>query len=120
MMHPRRFPSCLAWTTVARLLLFLPLLTTAASAQAGASRRVQLTILDENDVVVPDARVTVVQLGQGPVELLTSPAGRAEFSLFSPAPYRLQVAKPGFYQTLKRDVDPQLHDIELILQHQQI
>jgi hypothetical protein len=81
---------------------------------------VQLTILDENDVVVSDARVTIVQLGQPPVELLTNAAGRTEFSLSSRAPYRLQIDKPGFYRTLKPDVDPQLHDIELILQHEQI
>jgi hypothetical protein len=121
MMHPRRLPSSLSRPIAAILLLVLLLfLPAAARAQADASRRVQLTILDENDVVVPDARVTILQFGQRPVELLTSPSGRAEFSLSSPTPYRLQVDKPGFYQTLKRDVDPQLHDIELILQHQQM
>jgi hypothetical protein len=121
MMHPRRLPSSLSRPIAAILLLVLLLfLPAAARAQADASRRVQLTILDENDVVVPDARVTILQFGQRPVELLTSPSGRAEFSLSSPTPYRLQVDKPGFYQTLKRDVDPQLHDIELILQYQQI
>ncbi|HEX4650905.1 MAG TPA: TonB-dependent receptor [Granulicella sp.] len=114
MMHPRRLP------VAASLLLVLALFTAAANAQAGASRRVRLTILDENEVVVADARVTIVQLGQRPIELLTSPAGRAEFSLSALAPYRLQVDKPGFYEALKQDVDPQLHDIELILQHQQI
>jgi hypothetical protein len=120
MMNPTRFPSCLCRPTAASLSLVLALLAAAASAQTGTAGRVQLTILDENDVVVSDARVTIVQSGQPAVERLTNPAGRTEFSLSSLVPYRLQVDKPGFYEALKRDVDPQLHSIELILQHEQI
>jgi hypothetical protein len=120
MMNPTRFPGCLGWPTAASVMVILALLSAAASAQTGASWRVQLTILDENDVVVSDARVTIVQSGQPAVERLTNSAGRTEFSFSSPTPYRLQVDKPGFYEALKREVDPQLHDIELILQHEQI
>jgi hypothetical protein len=120
MMHPTRFPSCLSWPTAARLLLFLPLLTAAVSAQVGVSPHVQIMVLDENDVVVPDARVTISQSGHPPAELLTNHAGRSEFSFSSPTPYQLQVDKPGFYRILKRNIDPQLHDIELILEHEQI
>jgi hypothetical protein len=120
MMHPARFPSNFFWSIAASLVLFHPLLTSAANAQAGISQSVQVTVLDENGVVVPDARVSVSQSGQSLVELLTNYAGRAEFSLSSAAHYQLQVDKQGFYQTLKRDVDPQLQDIVVILAHEQI
>jgi hypothetical protein len=124
MMHPARSLKSSARKSlvkksgklIASLLLFgLPL----ASAQS-ASLHVRVTVLDENGVVVPDARVTITQPSQPAVELLTNPAGRAQFSLATRAPYQLQADKQGFYQTLQRNIDPDLADIELILAHQQI
>ena len=120
MMHPLHFPSNFSRLIAASLFLFLPLLTSAGNAQAGVSPRVQVTVLDENGVIVPDARVSISQSGQPEIELLTNHAGHTEFSLSSPTPYQLQVDKQGFYQTLKRGVDPQLHNIALTLAHEQI
>ncbi len=120
MIQRQRIPSSLSWAAVASLLLCVSLLSTAAKAQARDPARVQLTVLDENGVVVPDARVTISAAGRPPVELLTNHAGRIDFSLASSSPYQLQVDKQGFYETRKREVDPQLPDIELTLEHEQI
>jgi hypothetical protein len=122
MMHPARSPKNSAKKSVAKLIAASLLLfgLALASAQSAASPHVQVTVLDENGVVVPDARITITQPNQLAVELLTNPAGRAQFSLATLAPYQLQADKQGFYQTLQRNVDPNLADIELILAHQQI
>jgi hypothetical protein len=120
MMHPTRFPGNVSLSIAASLFLFRTLLPSAATPQTGLSPRVQVTVLDEDGVVVPDARVTISQSGQPLLELLTDHAGRTEFSLSAPTPYQLQVDKQGFYQTLQRDVAPQLHNIALTLAHEQI
>jgi hypothetical protein len=120
MIHRTYLPSSLLKAVAAVLSLMFALFLSTASAQAGASAHVQVTVLDENGVVVPDARVTVSQAPQAPVELLTNRAGRTEFSLTSPSPYRIQVDKQGFYQILKRGIDPRIQDIELILEHEQM
>lgn len=102
-------------------LLILSL--SAANGQAGASPKrqpVTLTVVDENGIVVPDARVIVSEQGRPPVEFLTNHAGRVEYSLSLPAPYKLQVDKEGFYQKLMEDVDPQLKKVQLPLEHEQI
>jgi hypothetical protein len=101
---------------LAILCLALPLL---AAAQSSPSP-VRVTVLDENDVVVPDARLTITQPNAPITELLTNHAGRAQFTLTNSAPYQLQADKQGFYQALQRDVDPTLPAIELTLAHQQI
>jgi len=82
--------------------------------------RVTLTVIDENGVVVPDARVVLTQPGQAPIEFHTNHAGRIEYSPPQSAPYRLEVEKQGFYQALMRDVDPGRTDIQLTLAHEQI
>jgi hypothetical protein len=118
MMHPSRLPRRLCWALAASLLL-LP--GFVARGQSQASSRVQLTVLDENGVVVPDARVTLSRAGEPTVELLTDRAGRAGFFVAPrAAPYQLQVDKQGFYETLKRGVDPALQQLELVLAHEQI
>ena len=119
-MQRARFPTNFIRQIAGSLFLFLSLLSSAANAQTGGSTRVQVTVLDENGVVVPDARVNISQSGRPLLELLTNQAGRAEFSLSSPNRYQLQVDKQGFYQTHQRDVDPELHSVVLTLAHEQI
>src|ERR1700677_2159882 len=96
---------------LAILCLALPLL---AAAQSSPSR-IRVTVLDENNVVVPDARLTITQPNAPITELLTNHAGRAQFTLTNSAPYQLQADKQGFYQALQRDLDPTLPAIELTL-----
>jgi hypothetical protein len=76
--------------------------------------------VDENGVVVPDARLTITQPNAPVTELLTNEAGRARFTLTNSVPYQLQADKQGFYQILECDVDPTLPVIELTLAYQQI
>lgn len=126
MMHPVRSPKKPASKSfvkksgkpiAASLLLFGMAL---ASAQSAVSPHVRVTVQDENGVVVPDARLTISQPNWPAVELLTNHAGRAEFSLTEPASYQVRADKQGFYQTIQRNVDPNVAEIELILTHQQI
>ena len=93
-----------------------------------ASARVQLTVLDENGLVVADARVILTLPGQPTgvrkqetLELHTDQAGRTQYLLPQGSPpYQLKVARPGFYETVKRGIDPDVHEIELVLAHEQI
>lgn len=116
---PRRFPRLTAAILMISGWPALPV----ANGQAGVSLKrgpVTVTVVDENGVVVPDARVTVSQPEQAPVEFHTNHAGHTEYSLSLVAPYELQVEKQGFYQKLMRDVDPQLEAIEVSLAHEQV
>lgn len=115
-MPPARPTKSHAKLIAASLLVSLTLFAGAQSALP----HVRVTVLDENGVVVPDARITIRQPGAATVELLTNHAGYAVFSLGTNTPYEVQADKQGFYQTLKRVVGPEQADIELILAHQQM
>jgi hypothetical protein len=119
MIRPMRFPLPIVPILIFCELTILPI----ADGQARASPKrspVTVTVVDENGVVVPDARVIVSQPGQASVEFDTNHAGRIGFALPNLVPYQLQVEKEGFYQGLMRNVDPQLEDIQFILEHEQI
>lgn len=94
----------------------LPIVAIAQSTPS----HIRVTVVDENGVVVPDARLTLTEPNAPLTQLLTNRAGRAEFTLTSPSPYQLQADKQGFYQTLQRNLDPTIPAIELTLAHQQI
>ena len=108
---------------IAVLMLFGLVMAPLVNGQEGMFLKrqpVTVTVLDENGVVVPDALVTVFQSGQASAEFHTNHAGRIEFALSDLLPYQLQVQKEGFYQGLKRNIDPQLENIQLTMAHEQI
>ncbi|MGA7158539.1 MAG: hypothetical protein WBY53_16960 [Acidobacteriaceae bacterium] len=107
-------PTRTPFRILAILCLAVPLFAAAQST------RVQITVLDENGVVVPDASLTLTQPNAPTIQLLTNHSGRADFTLANSSPYQLQADKQGFYQTLQRNIDPALSTIELTLAHQQI
>jgi hypothetical protein len=89
--------------------------------QAGTPRAsVVLTVVDENNVPVPGASVTILESGRRPLSLQTDYAGRISWPVHTDAPYQLQVAKPGFYQLVKANTDTHLQSLEVVLTHVQI
>ncbi|MGD0797119.1 MAG: hypothetical protein ABR910_05280 [Acidobacteriaceae bacterium] len=118
-----RFPSWFPWLTAGLLMLSPFAVPSVANGQTAASPmrlQVTLTVVDENGVVVPDARVTVSEPGQASIEFHTNHAGRIEYSLYRVAPYGIEVEKQGFYRGLVRDADPRREEIQLTLAHEQI
>ncbi len=93
----------------------------ARAYAAAAPPAVSLRVVDENGIAVADAQVTLTQPGRPPLPLQTDYAGRVGYSLArGSAPYQLRVDKPGFYQTVAGDIDPQVAGVRLVLTHQQI
>lgn len=86
---------------------------------ASATPVVSLTVVDENGLVVPRAQVTVELPGHAPLRLATNYAGRASWTLPS-ALYSVQVARPGFYQTVASGIDPQTRTLRIVLTHEQL
>jgi hypothetical protein len=92
----------------------------AAPSQVTASRvSILLTVIDENGVPVPDARVSISESGHTILQLQTDYAGRCTYPL-QPNAYQIQVDKPGFYQAVAAHTDTRLERVEVVLAHEQI
>jgi hypothetical protein len=119
MIHRMQISSWLEWVAALLMLLGLsaPLMV---CGQGSAHHTVTVTVVDENGIVVADAVVTVLQTGQAATRYHTDHAGRVQFTPGNAEPYQLQVEKQGFYQAIRRDVDPLLASITLTLAHQQM
>ncbi len=101
--------------------LFLLGCIVSASAQTpAASAPVALSLVDENGVAVPDAQVVLEEPGRAEVRLATDYAGQVTYLLHGAGPYRLRIAKPGFYQTLVDHADPLDRDVRAVLNHEQL
>ncbi len=81
---------------------------------------VNLTVVDEDGLPVPDAQVTLSEPGRTPVQLQTDYAGRCLYPLHTHLPYLLRVQKPGFYQALEDHTDASRQTIEVKLAHEQV
>ena len=81
---------------------------------------VNLTVVDEDGLPVPDAQVTLSEPGRTPVQLQTDYAGRCLYPLHSDLPYQLRVQKPGFYQAVEDHTDASRQTIEVKLAHEQV
>ena len=101
-------------------LLLLLCCAPAAPSQVTASRvSVLLTVIDENGVPVPDARVSISEPGRPALQLQTDYAGRCTYPLQHDA-YQIQVDKPGFYQAIANHTSASLEKVEVVLAHEQI
>ncbi len=101
-------------------LLFL-LIATVTLAQARSSHTsVDLTVVDENGVAVPDAAVTIAQPGEPPLRLRTNFAGRGSYRVADNVPYTIAAAKPNFYQAQETGVDPFATSVRIVMAHEQI
>ena len=104
------------------MLIGLLLLCCAAIAtsQVTASRvSILLSVVDENGVPVPDARVSISEPGHPVLQLQTDYAGRCNYP-FQTSAYQIQVNKPGFHQATAPHTPASLERVEVVLAHEQI
>ena len=107
----------------ARPLIFLLLLGWLAPASPGQSpapRSIVISVVDETGAVVPDAQITVEEPGRTAARLTSDYAGHSGYTLQGNQPYDLRIEKPGFYQTVMSNADPDLHEIRVVLHHEQM
>lgn len=111
------------------LLVFSAALTVQAQKSPSHSRKshsplhpnaILLTVVDENGVAVPAASVTVTEISQPPLHLITSYDGRATWVPRQPGTYSVTIEKPGFYQRRLQDLDTQQTSVRIPLTHEQI
>lgn len=107
------------------VLASLALLLISGAALARGEERpshapVQITVVDENGVAVPDAQVTIEEPGLTPVRMWTDYAGHCTFTPQKNQAYKVHVQKPGFYQATKTGVAPDLSALRVALAHEQM
>jgi hypothetical protein len=93
----------------------------APAPEPGAARlRIDITVLDENGVPVPNARITSAETRSEQVRLTeTDSAGRLRLML-APGTYRFTVDRTGFYTFTTPEVDPAVNNaIEISIHHHQ-
>lgn len=94
------------------------ILVAAAAAQTAPAPTV--TVVDENGVVVPSARVSLQSPPQTAAHCETDFAGRCQFPALPDGKYRLRVEKEGFYALDQSDVEiTRTSTIEVAITHQQ-
>ena len=101
------------------LLLFSCLAGASGQAQI-AHPTINVTVVDENDVVIPDAQVTIAEPGLEPAQLSTDYAGECSYTLRKEEPYRIQVSKPGFYEADESGIETSQGSLKVVLAHEQI
>ncbi|HUO61660.1 MAG TPA: carboxypeptidase regulatory-like domain-containing protein [Candidatus Acidoferrales bacterium] len=86
--------------------------------QSAPAATVTIRVVDENEIAVPSALVTVTQANRS-LQLRTDYSGRCQFQSQSAAPYQITAEKPGHYRVVVKNVDPQAHNLDLTLPHEQ-
>ncbi len=102
------------------ILLLIFCVMAALGQQQAAFAPVNLTVIDENGLPVPAAQLTVLEPGQGAVQLWTNYDGHCSFVPRQGAHYQIRVQKPGFYQALDSNIDPSMSSLRILLMHEQI
>jgi hypothetical protein len=104
--------------------LFVSLSIAAAPQRTPAavtpSQKISISIVDENGAVVPDAQITVQETGKAPQRLSAGVSGHATYTIAGSALYSIRVGKPGFYESVTDQADPLVHDIRVVLTHEQM
>src|SRR5579859_3819511 len=88
----------------------------AAAAQTSAPT---ITVLDENGVAVPSARITLQAPPQPPWHCQTDYAGRCRFPGLAAGQYELRVEKEGFYALSQQAVQVTSASIDVTISHLQ-
>ena len=96
------------------------LLAITCPALAQTQTAPTITVLDENGVAVPSARIILQSPPQAPWHCETDYAGRCRFPALPAGEYQLRVEKEGFYASLqpKLQMTP-ASSIDVTLSHQQ-
>lgn len=112
---------------VALALLSAPAVTQAQGSLGGPapaphanSKAVIFSVVDENGLAIPNAKITISQPGMAPVRLMTDYAGHASWIPSRPGPYSVRVSKPGFYETSADGLRSLDKSVRLTLSHEQI
>jgi hypothetical protein len=79
-----------------------------------------LTVVDEVGAAVSDAQVVIEEPGEVEIRFSTDYAGHGTYHVKGSQPYFLRIAKPGFYETVVTQTDPQILEIRVVLNHEQI
>ena len=81
---------------------------------------VTVTVVDEVGTPVAGAQVTVLEVANPQSSLQTDFAGRGRYVLRTEAAYKLRVSKPGFYESVASETDPQAREVRVVLNHEQM
>jgi len=76
---------------------------------------VTLTVVDQNNVAIPAAQVTIDEPSQPTLRIATDYVGRCTFTPRQLQPYKVRVDKAGFYQNTTPDVSPTEKTLRIIL-----
>lgn len=90
----------------------------AAGQTLAANTPILFTVVDENGVAVSGAHVVLQEPGQAETRFSTDYAGHGSFVLEGAEPYRIRIVKPGFYETVLDQADPQIRDVRVVLNHE--
>jgi hypothetical protein len=100
--------------------IFLGGIVFAGAQTAAVNAPTILTVVDEVGAAVPGAQVAVEEPGEIAIHLTTDYAGHGTYLIKGSQPYLLRVAKPGFYETVEPQADPQIREIHVVLNHEQM
>ena len=101
-------------------LFLLGCIVPAAGQTSKVNAPVLLTVVDENGGPVSDALVVLQEPDYTEIRLSTDYAGHGTYILQGTEPYRLSIEKPGFYETALDQADPQVRDVRVVLNHEQV
>ncbi len=108
-----------ACEVISRLIL-LGCIASAPGQTSANNASVLLTVVDENGVAVSGAQVVLQEHGHASIRLSTDYAGHCSYVLQGVEPYRIQIDKPGFYETVLNQADPLVRDLRTVLNHEQM
>ena len=101
-----------------RALLLSVALACMAAAQIGSVP--VITVVDENGVAVPSARISLEAPPQLAIRCQTDYTGRCQFPNLAPGQYQLRVEKEGFYELQQPAVEvTRTSNIEVAISHLQ-
>jgi hypothetical protein len=104
---------------IIRVMVFGLLLAACVEAQQ-SRQRVTITVVDEVGAPVAGAQIVVHSEGSHRIAMETDFAGRGTYEPRTQAPYQLQVTKPGFYQRIVDEGDPDAREVRIVLNHEQM
>lgn len=92
----------------------------SAPQPAAGSNAITITVVNQNGVTVPGARVIIEEPGQTPLRLITDYAGRVSFTPHETSPYRLSIQRGGYYETTENGISPQEKTVQVVLSQQEV
>ncbi|MGA3159747.1 MAG: TonB-dependent receptor [Terracidiphilus sp.] len=101
-------------------LLFLGGMVSAGAQTTAVNATTVLTVVDEVGATVSGAQVILQEPGESEIRFSTDYAGHGTYLIKGSQPYLLRVAKPGYYETVEPQADPQVREIRVVLNHEQV